>query len=196
MALTTSAIDHIDPSGITTADRQHHAADVIIYATGYNLDAWLDKISIVGPGGISLKQRWKDLPTAYRGTFVPGFPNLFMVTGPNTGVGSTSILYMIEAALELIMQCVEIAGNDQLISVTEQAHAKYNEQIQRDLRETVWAASCHSWYKRPSGEIPTLYPHSARTFKGQHRKLNRKHFDIVPAIRSAAFAPSNADGKP
>lgn len=196
VALTTSAIDHIDPSGITTADRQHHAADVIIYATGYNLDAWLDKISIVGPGGISLKQRWKDLPTAYRGTFVPGFPNLFMVTGPNTGVGSTSILYMIEAALELIMQCVEIAGNDQLISVTEQAHAKYNEQIQRDLRETVWAASCHSWYKRPSGEIPTLYPHSARTFKGQHRKLNRKHFDIVPAIRSAAFAPSNADGKP
>ncbi|NCF89650.1 MAG: NAD(P)-binding domain-containing protein [Verrucomicrobiaceae bacterium] len=195
VALTTSAIDHIDSSGITTADNRHHTADVIIYATGYNLDTWLDKIPIIGPGGISLKKRWKDLPAAYRGTFVPGFPNLFMVTGPNTGVGSTSILYMIEAALELIMQCIEIAGNDQLMSVTEQAHTDYNKHIQRDLRETVWAASCNSWYKRPSGEIPTLYPYSARTFKWQHRKLNLKHFEIVPAIRSVAFTKSNADGK-
>ena len=102
---------------------------------------------------------------------------------------------MIEAALELIMQCIEIAGNDQLMSVTEQAHTDYNKHIQRDLLETVWAASCNSWYKRPNGEIPTLYPYSARTFKWQHRKLNRKHFEIVPAIRSVAFTKSNADGK-
>ena len=192
--LTTSAIDHIDSSGISTADGRHHAADVILYATGYDLNAWLDKISIIGPGGISLRTRWKDLPAAYRGTFVPGFPNLFMVTGPNTGVGSTSILYLIEAALELILQCIDIAGTDQLISVTERADAEYNEQIQRGLRETVWAANCSSWYKRPDGEIPTLYPYSARTFKSQHRKLIRRHFEIVPVIRSPGITQSNAVG--
>ncbi|MCB1098289.1 MAG: NAD(P)/FAD-dependent oxidoreductase [Verrucomicrobiae bacterium] len=192
--LTTSAIHRIDSGGITTTDGRHHAADVIVYATGYDLDAWLDKISIVGPGGISLKERWQDLPAAYRGTFVPGFPNLYMVTGPNTGVGSTSILYLVEAALELILQCIDIAGVDQLIAVTEEAHAEYNEQIQRGLRETVWAASCHSWYKRPNGEIPTLYPYSARTFKSQHRKLITKHFEIVPAIRSGGIAQTNVDG--
>ena len=194
--LTTSAIDHIDASGIATADGRHHAADVIVYATGYNLDAWLDRISITGPGGISLKTRWKDLPAAYRGICVPGFPNLFMVTGPNTGVGSTSILYLIEAALELIMQGIKIAGNEKLISVTDQAHAEYNEQIQRDLRKTVWAANCNSWYKRPNGDIPTLYPYNARTFKRQHLKLNPQHFEIVPAIRSERFSESNreADG--
>lgn len=194
--LATSAIAHIDPGGITTVDRRHHAADVIIYATGYDLDAWLDRISITGPGGISLKQRWKDLPAAYRGCCVPGFPNLFMVTGPNTGVGSTSILYLIEAALDLILQCVEAAGNDKLISVTGQAHDEYNERIRQDLRRTVWAAGCSSWYKRPDGEIPTLYPYSARTFKRQHRKLDRKHFDIVTVAKSKAEAAhANEGGK-
>jgi hypothetical protein len=98
-------------------------------------------------------------------------------------VGSTSILYLVEAALELILQCIDVAGNDKLISVTEQAHAEYNEQIQRGLRQTVWAGNCSSWYKRPNGDIPTLYPFSARTFKSQHQKMNKAHFEIVPAIR-------------
>lgn len=192
--LATSAIDRIDSEGIATVDGKVRAADVVIYATGYDLDAWLDKISITGPGGVSLKERWKGLPAAYRGTFVPGFPNLYMVTGPNTGVGSTSILYLVEAAIELILQCIEISGCDHLISVTEQAHREYNEQIQGGLRETVWAASCSSWYKRPDGTIPTLYPYSARTFKRQHRKLNREHFEVVPANRTRPSVLSNVDG--
>lgn len=180
--LITSPIDHIDSRSIATADGQPYQADVIIYATGYNLDAWLDNISIIGPMGNSLKHRWKDLPSAYRGTCVPGFPNFFMATGPNTGVGSTSILYLIEAALELIMQCIETAGNDKLISVTEQAHREYNEQIQHGLSQTVWAAGCHSWYKRPNGDNPTLFPFSARTFERQHRRLETEHFKIVPVV--------------
>ena len=193
VTLETTPIARFEPKGIITTDGSFHDLDVVVYATGYDLDAWLNKMSIVGSQGVSLKSCWKHLPSAYRGVCIPKFPNLYMVTGPNTGVGSTSIVYLIEAALDFILQAIQVTGNNKLLSVTDEAHAAYNKQIQQDLGKTVWAAGCKSWYKRPDGKIPTLYPYDARTFRRQHRKLNRKHFTITPITEKAAAFAGNAD---
>jgi hypothetical protein len=104
-----------------------------------------------------------------------------MTTGPNTGVGTTSVVYMIEAQLQLIVQAIAAAGNDKLIRVTEQANRSYNEKIRKDLQQTVWAGDCQSWYKRPDGEIASLYPYNARTYLRDHQQLELQDFELSHA---------------
>ncbi len=118
------------------------------------------------------------MPRAYKGAFIPGMPNFYMTTGPNTGVGTTSVVYMIEAQLKLIMQAIEAAGREKLIAVTDAATDRYNSDIREALQDTVWAGDCLSWYKRPDGEITTLYPYDARTFLRDHRTLEIGDFEL------------------
>jgi hypothetical protein len=121
------------------------------------------------------------MPRAYKGAFVPGMPNFYLTTGPNTGVGTTSVVYMIEAQLQLILQAIETAGTERLIEVTEAANERYNADIHEALQDTVWAGDCLSWYKRPDGEITTLYPYNARTFLKDHQTLVTEDFTVRPS---------------
>jgi hypothetical protein len=118
------------------------------------------------------------MPAAYKGGFVAGFPNFYLTTGPNTGVGTTSVVLMIEAQLQLILQAIDRAGDSGIIEVRQQAQDRYNAKIQSDLQETVWAGSCSSWYKREDGLISTLYPYSARTYQKDHRRLIDEDFSV------------------
>jgi cation diffusion facilitator CzcD-associated flavoprotein CzcO len=136
------------------------------------------KTEVIGPGGVKLSELWADIPTAYKGAFIPGMPNFYMTTGPNTGVGTTSVVYMIEAQLNLILQAIDAAGNDRTIQVSEIAHKRYNDDIRTALQNTVWAGDCLSWYKRADGEIASLYPYNARTFLKDHKHLLSKDFEI------------------
>jgi hypothetical protein len=111
---------------------------------------------------------------------VAGLPNAYFITGPNTGVGTTSVVYMIEQQVDYIMQCITKAGKNQLIAPTPQAMAEFNEGLQEKLQETVWAGSCSSYYKRPDGRIATLYPYNARTFRKRHRHIQWNDFQIHP----------------
>jgi cation diffusion facilitator CzcD-associated flavoprotein CzcO len=184
--LCTDAIERIAPQGIHTADGTLHGVDVIVYATGFDIDGWFDRLDVTSPEGISLQELWQDLPTAYQGACIPGFPNLWLVTGPNSGLGHNSVVYMIEAQMELIMQGIARAGRDYLISVSEQANRDFNRRIQADLANTVWAGSCDSWYKRPSGEIVTLYPYTSATFSREHQHLQEADFELQPVARDKA----------
>lgn len=176
--LVTESIERISNDAVITADGIAHEADIIVYATGFDTENYHRQIEISGPGGVSLNALWADIPRAYKGGFVAGLPNFYLTTGPNTGVGTTSVVYMIEAQLNLILQAIELAGRDKLIEVKASALQRYNDDIRAALQETVWAGDCHSWYKREDGENPTLYPYNARSYLRDHTTLVREDFKL------------------
>ena len=177
-------IEHIDATGVATRDGRHHRADVIVYATGFDVENYLSSIDIRGADGRLLADTWATGPVVYRGGFVPGLPNFYMTTGPNTGVGTTSMVLMIEAQLQLIMQAVTVAGSDHLIEVLPTAAANYTRRIRDALKDTVWSGPCDSWYKKDNGDIDTLYPHNARSYLRDHRRLSRRDFRISPRCQT------------
>jgi len=177
--LVTEGIDRIEPDAVVTQDGTRYPADIIVYATGFDLESYMRKTEVIGPGGVKLSELWADLPTAYKGAFIPGMPNFYMTTGPNTGVGTTSVVYMIEAQLNLILQAIATAGNDKTIQVSKGAHKRYNDRIRTALQDTVWAGDCLSWYKRADGEIASLYPYNARAFLKDHKHLVNEDFEII-----------------
>jgi cation diffusion facilitator CzcD-associated flavoprotein CzcO len=178
VSLVTSGIDRIVPAGIRTRDGAEHAADVIVYATGFDTQGHHLEDRVVGPGGHSLREAWAEAPIAYEGCMVAGFPNYYLVTGPNTGVGSTSLIFMIEQSANMIVNCIQEAGRDGLIAPTAAAMRAYDDEIQQALAGTVWATSCQSWYKRDDGRITVLYPYNGQTYRRRHRRLRREHFEI------------------
>jgi len=178
VSLITEGIVSITPGGIKTADGVEHKADILVYATGFDTQGHHTDQRVIGPGGRTLAETWSDAPIAYEGNMVAGFPNYYFVTGPNTGVGTTSVIFMIEQSANLIMKCIETAGTDDLIEPREEAMRAYDSEIQAALAKTVWATSCSSWYKREDGRITILYPYNAQTYRKRHLKFNRDHFEI------------------
>lgn len=178
VALITEGIECITPEGVKTRDGAVHEADVLVYATGFDTQGHHIEQRVIGPNGHSLAQAWSDAPKAYEGNMVAGFPNYYFVTGPNTGVGSTSVIFMIEQSANLIINCMRAAGSEGQIEPTEEAMLAYDAEIQGALEKTVWATSCQSWYKRDDGRITILYPYNAQTYRKRHRKFNRDDFLI------------------
>jgi cation diffusion facilitator CzcD-associated flavoprotein CzcO len=178
VTLVTAGISHLTARGVQTVDGVEHAADIIVYATGFDTQSSVPKGSIVGPGGYDLSDAWQEAPIAYEGSMVAGFPNYYFVTGPNTGVGSTSVIFMIEQQANLILACIKAAGLSKLIAPSAAAMRAYDQEIQGALSDTVWATSCSSWYKREDGRITILYPYNAMTFRRRHKKLKWADFEI------------------
>ncbi|MCR9213418.1 MAG: NAD(P)/FAD-dependent oxidoreductase [Proteobacteria bacterium] len=178
VSVITDGISNMDETGVVDALGKHHDADVIVLATGFDLKKQMQSIEMIGREGLSLKKLWAEDPAAFQGAMVPGFPNAYFVTGPNTGVGSTSVIYMIEAQAALIMKCLGLAGKERLIEPTQAAYDDYNLKLQNDLANTVWATDCSSWYKDEEGRISTLYPRAGRQFKREKLRLRLSDFDI------------------
>ncbi|MBT8065545.1 MAG: NAD(P)/FAD-dependent oxidoreductase [Gammaproteobacteria bacterium] len=180
VSLLTTGIERFVKDGVKTVDGAVHEADVIVYATGFDTQGHHTDQRVTGPGGRRLADAWSKAPVAYEGCMVAGFPNYHFVTGPNTGVGSTSVIFMIEQSANMIVNCIREAGEDGLIAPTETAMQAYDREIQEALQGTVWATSCSSWYKRADGYITILYPYNAQTWRRRHKRLRREHFEIRP----------------
>lgn len=153
--IVASGIERIAPGGVVTRDGVLHAADVIVYGTGFETTSFLAPIEIEGQGGRKLHEVWRDGAEAYLGVAVAGFPNLFLLYGPNTNLGHNSILFMIEAQVRYIVACIEELRRSGRASLEVRADVqeRFNEQLQRALAETVWATGCGSWYKTASGRV-------------------------------------------
>ena len=177
--LQTEGIASINGNGVETRDGTSHPADIIVYATGFDLESYMRQTEVTGPGDLKLSEVWAKIPEAYKGGFVSGFPNFYLTTGPNTGVGTTSVVYMIEAQLNLILQAIEKTGSGGFIQVKQEAQQRYNDDIQSALQNTVWAGNCSSWYKREDGLISTLYPYNARTYLKDHKVLVEEDFELT-----------------
>lgn len=155
----TGAIERVEPDGIRTRDGQLHRADVIVYGTGFAATEFLSPMKITGRGRLDLNAAWQRGAAAYLGITVPGFPNFFMLYGPNTNLGHNSIVYMIESQIAHVMRCVgtmERAGAA-TIEPDAQRFERYNRHIQQRLRQTVWNG-CKSWYVDANGHNSTNWP--------------------------------------
>jgi cation diffusion facilitator CzcD-associated flavoprotein CzcO len=179
--LVTSAITGLDAEGVASADGQVRAVDVVIYGTGFRATEFLAGVDILGRDGVNLQQAWADGAEAYRGVCVAGFPNFFMLYGPNTNLGSNSIIFMVEQQVNYAVACIEKLFSHDLksLDVNPRAMRDYNQGIQRDLEKTVWLASCDSWYKNASGKVVNNWPHSALAYWWHMRAPDFADFDML-----------------
>lgn len=154
-------IAEINSKGILTTQGEQVDVDLIVYATGYDATDGAISYPVIGKGGRSVADQWAEFPRAYLGTAMPGFPNLFVMTGPNTGIGHTSALFIIEAQLEYVAKCIaEVLKKDaKSIEVTPQAEDNYTTMIHSEMGKTVWkTGGCHSWYQSKSGHVIAMFP--------------------------------------
>ena len=157
--VVTDAIDAVDAIGIRCAGGRHVDADVIIYATGFRTNPFLAGMDIRGEGGRALTEHWRGGAHAWLGMLTAGFPNLFMMYGPNTNLGHNSILVMSEAQARWIVRCVQGLGQRgaRAAAVRPEVEAAWNETLQRRLADTAWNAIAESWYK-DGGRITNNWP--------------------------------------
>ncbi len=158
---------------IIDEDGQRIPIDLIVCATGFDTLAPLGSLQIHGLEGLSLTQRWSAGPEAYRGTVVDGFPNLWLLLGPNTGTGHTSVLIPIEAQVRYIVDCLDELDRRgaQAMAIQPAVLRQHNEALQRRLARTVWASpGCNSWYKTADGRVLGTYPGFITQFSLSMRK--------------------------
>ncbi|HRD45150.1 MAG TPA: NAD(P)/FAD-dependent oxidoreductase [Caulobacter sp.] len=179
--LVTEAVQEITPNGVRTADGAEHACDVLVYGTGFITTDFIAPIEIVGAGGAALAEAWKDGAEAYLGVTVAGFPNLFLLYGPNTNLGHNSIIVMIEAQADYVVQAMKAlkARGAKALAVKPAAHARFNAQLQRDLADTAWAGSCSSWYKTASGKITNNWSGDTKTYRRLMREPALEDYEVA-----------------
>ncbi len=153
--VVTEAIDHVQREGVVTKSDLLFPVDVLVLATGFQSTSFLAPMDIRGVHGQRLQDVWRDGAYAYLGLTVPGFPNFFLMYGPNTNLGHNSIVFMIECQTAYIMDCLRqmSAANLKFIDVRSDIVSAYNEALQAQLAYSVWAQTDHSWYKTASGKI-------------------------------------------
>ena len=159
--LVTDDIEEVRGYSIVTTGGDERQVDVIILATGFRVTEMPFAGRVIGREGRCLADQWRGSPAAYRGTTVAGFPNLFLLLGPNTGLGHTSVLLMLEAQLRYVMGCLRHLerSRTRAIEVKQEAQEAFNADVQSRLRDTVWnAGACRSWYLDASGRNTTIWP--------------------------------------
>ncbi|BBX11250.1 putative monooxygenase [Mycobacterium novum] len=162
--LVTGDIAEVTPSGIRTADGAHRDTDVIVLATGFHAHNYMRPMRLLGRDRLSIDDAWSAGPRAYRMTAIPGFPNLFTVLGPNSPTGSISLQYTSELTARYIAQWLEKFRDGELASVevTEEATARFNDEVAAAMGPTVWNTGCNSWYLTEGGAVD-LWPFDRAT---------------------------------
>jgi cation diffusion facilitator CzcD-associated flavoprotein CzcO len=186
--LITDPIRRITATGIITADGVERAADTVILATGYRF-AYRERLGarVRGRGGRTLLDAGQ---SAYRGTTINGFPNLFVLIGPNCGLGHNSLVEIIEAQIAYVLDALRVmdARGIASIEVTPEAQTAHNRDLQHRLATTVWnSGGCASWYLDDDGINRTLFPGSLGQFRQGVRRFDTKPFHVVS--RSANGVP-------
>jgi cation diffusion facilitator CzcD-associated flavoprotein CzcO len=180
--VVTSGIDRIEPSGVRTKDGALHEVDAILYGTGFAVADYLSSMRIVGRGGRELNETWKAAPAVHLGISVSGFPNLFLMMGPATGLGHNSMIFMIEAQARYATQCIARIRRDglRMLDVTPEAQARFMHEVEARMPRTVWASGCASWYQ--AGEekkVTALWPGFTFEYWARTRRPDWSAFDAA-----------------
>jgi cation diffusion facilitator CzcD-associated flavoprotein CzcO len=180
--LITARIERIAPGGVVTADGTAHAADVIIYGTGFKAGELLAPMRVTGLAGAPLEEAWRDGPQAYLGITVSGFPNFFMLYGPNTNLGGNSILYMLEGQIGYVRGAIEALAAQRLawLDVRPEVQARFNAWVQSASRKSVWEAGCHNWYTTPSGRNTNNWPSQTFRYRSRVRRFDLGAYRVMP----------------
>lgn len=188
VSVETAGIAEINPAGIRTKDDRQIDADVIILGTGFKATEPLKRGMIFGLGGTDIVDAWEGSLEAYKGTTVTGFPNLFMLNGPNTGLGHSSVIFTIESQLEYIMGALRHLDQQQLqwLNVKQDVQQRYNEWLQKKMARTIWErGGCSSWYQDARGRNVALWPGSTFGFRRMLRRFDADNYEQQPASEPA-----------
>jgi cation diffusion facilitator CzcD-associated flavoprotein CzcO len=158
--LVSDRIVEVTSVGIRTADRTERRADVIVLATGFQTHGFVAPMEVAGRNGASLADAWAEVPRAYLGLSVPGFPNFFLIYGPNTNGGSGSVVYTIEAGIGHVIAALRALdrSGEREIEIRPEAAAEFDADLRGALRNTVWHSGCTNWYVDENGQDPNQWP--------------------------------------
>jgi len=173
-------IDRIEPTGVVTTDGVLHACDVLVLATGFDAHAYLRPMNLVGPGGHTLADAWADGPRAYQTVAMPGFPNFFLLMGPNSPVGNYALTAIAETqagyALDWIRRW-QRGEIDSAMPTAEATDAFYTE-VREAMPNTVWSTGCTSWYLGQDG-TPELFPWAPERHRELLSSIRDEDFTVV-----------------
>ena len=178
--LVTEAIERLSEDAVVTSDGRERKVDAVLYGTGFSVTELLSPFEIRGQDGVDINELWRERIQAYLGTTVSGFPNLFLLAGPNTGLGHNSMVFMIEAQVDYIMSCLRMVERRgaSFAMVRRDAEQRFNRGLQRRLSNTVWASGCRSWYLDENGHNPTLWPGSTAEFWLRTRRVRASDYEF------------------
>jgi cation diffusion facilitator CzcD-associated flavoprotein CzcO len=174
-----AGVERVTAGGLVVSGGREVAADVIVWCTGFTPTEYLAPMEITGRDGADLRDRWRDGPEAYLGLATPGFPNLFMSYGPNTGSLTNTVVFMLERQAAYIRQVVEHLGRSPgAFEVRRDVHDEFNAEVQERLGRTVFTAGCPGWYATADGKVTTVWPGSHVSYARATRKFQPEHFEF------------------
>ncbi|WOJ92422.1 NAD(P)/FAD-dependent oxidoreductase [Congregibacter variabilis] len=178
--LVTSPITGMGEDSVRTEDGVDRPVDAVIYATGFKTSEMHSAVDFKGENGVSLQEAWRDGAEAYRGVCTHGFPNFFMLYGPNTNLGSNSIIFMVERQVDYVVNCIDKLLSHELraLDINQSVQMAYSERMQGELAQTVWVASCESWYKNAAGKVTNNWPRSTLAYWWHMRSPDFADFDM------------------
>jgi cation diffusion facilitator CzcD-associated flavoprotein CzcO len=164
--LVTEAIERVEPRGVRTRDGRLHELDVLVLATGFQVDRFMRPMQVIGRDGLDLDQAWADRPFAYLSISIPGFPNLFMLNGPNGPVGNFSLIEVAELQFDYILHLVDLvrSGRCREVSASAEATQRFDAARVEAAKSTIWMTGCRSWYLDDRG-IPAVWPWTFDRFR-------------------------------
>jgi cation diffusion facilitator CzcD-associated flavoprotein CzcO len=171
--LVTDAITRIEPRGVRTADGALREVDALVLGTGFRVTEYLSSVNVIGRGGASLNDAWRKSLRNYLGITVSGFPNMFLLMGPNTGLGHNSMIFMIEAQARYATQAIAAMRDRSLasIDVRPEIERAFRDELSEKMKTTVWMTGCRSWYQTPDGEV-FLWPAATLDYWWRTRRVD------------------------
>jgi len=178
--LITAPIDHIEPTGIVTADGRLHALDILVLATGFRVDQFMRPIEVTGRNELKLEEAWAERPTAYLSVSVPGFPNLAMLNGPNGPVGNFSLIDVADIQIDYFLKLVERVrkGECREFSASQEAAERFEKARVKATENTVWVSGCNSWYLDDRG-VPAVWPWTMSRFRSVMAQPEVSDFELA-----------------
>jgi cation diffusion facilitator CzcD-associated flavoprotein CzcO len=177
--LVDSGIDRIEERGIRTKDGELHELDCIVLATGFNAHQFMRPMKVVGRNGMTLEEVWKRNTPAYRSVSLPGFPNFFMLIGPNSPVGNFSLVEVAETQLNFVLQLIDHAIEESCgaIEASQAATDAFNSRLTEATKGTIWVTGCRSWYLNDDG-LPAAWPWTLQRFREEMRTPDFSDFEL------------------
>jgi 4-hydroxyacetophenone monooxygenase len=180
--LVTDPIERITPTGVVTAGGVDHPVDVIVYGTGFQASKFLTPMEVTGRAGVDLHEAWAGDARAYLGVTVPGFPNLFLLYGPNTNIViNGSIIYFSELEVWYLLEALRllVEGGHRWLDVRPEVHDAFNAEVDEGNRQMVWgAAEVNSWYKNASGRVAQNWPFSLLEYWERTRTVDPADYEL------------------
>jgi len=179
----SSPARYLRTRSLVTEDGTERDVDVVVCATGYAAADYLGEIEVTGEGGLRLHDVWRDGAHAYLGMAVPAFPNFFMLYGPNTNVGSNSVIFVLEAQARYVVRALRYLRrrNKAYVAVRPAAMASFLAKIDKWMQGTVWTTRCSNYFRAANGRVVTQWPRSARAFWEMTRRFRTADFTFQPA---------------